>query len=122
MAPRSGTSKGAMNKTYTKPISARTLPGTKKSKNPIGGKPKFVTTPATNRFVEEPMPVVIPPKIEAKLSGIKKRLTGIPMRSVNALMIGMKMTTTGVLLRTLETTATGIRLITRPRRALPPLR
>ncbi len=87
----------------------------------MGARPKSVTTPATKRLVEDPIKVVMPPKIDAKLSGISSRLTGIPIRSAKALIIGINIMTTGVLLRTLETMATGIRLMIKPRRALPPL-
>ena len=55
--------------------------------------------PETRRLVLEPIRVVMPPRIEAKLSTIIDRLGGAPPLLAKVWRIGMKMTTTGVLLR-----------------------
>ena len=87
MGARSGIILGARKRTYKSPIRARTAPGTKKSKNWIGGKFRSETTPATNRLVEEPIRVVIPPSIEAKLRGISllnvTNLHGVKIKESN---------------------------------------
>ena len=54
---------------------------------------------ATIRLDDEPISVVMPPRIEMKLSGIRARPRFNPIASAMALIIGMKITTTGVLLR-----------------------
>ena len=56
--------------------------------------------PETSRLVLEPIRVVMPPRIEAKLRIIIDRPVDAPPRLAKVCRIGMKMTTTGVLLST----------------------
>ena len=65
--------------------------------------------PETSRFVLEPISVVMPPRMEAKLSTIIDRLGGAPPRLAKVCRIGMKMTTTGVLLSTPPMSSTASR-------------
>ena len=72
-----------------------------KSKNPIGvealiGRCKL---PATIRFDDDPISVVMPPRMQMKLSGIITRWGSVPRLAAMVAIMGMKMTTTGVLLR-----------------------
>ncbi len=45
-------------------MEARKIPGTTKSKMPIGGRFEVMTTPTASRLVDEPISVVMPPRIE----------------------------------------------------------
>ena len=56
-------------------------------------------TPATNRLVDDPMSVVIPPKIQMKLRDIISRGAVIPALVAIVANIGMVMRTTGVLFK-----------------------
>ncbi len=62
--------------------------------------------PETNRFVLNPIRVTMPPRMEAKESGIIRREGDCPSRDASACMIGMKITTTGVLFMNPLTTST----------------
>ena len=57
-------------------------------------------------LVLEPIIVVIPPSMAAKLSGIISRLADQFSRPASNCMIGMNITTTGVLFRNAEVTST----------------
>ena len=95
------------------------MPGTVKSKNPKPGSPISTSVPDTRRLVLEPISVVMPPRIAAKLSGIIIRLGERSSRSDSTCMIGMKMTTTGVLLRKPLTASTVIKTSASASRAWP---
>ena len=76
-----------------------------KSKKPRRGRPACSAELATSRLVLEPISVVMPPRMQAKLSGIMTLLTERCTRSAKAVISGMKITTTGVLFITALITA-----------------
>ena len=56
-------------------------------------------TPATRRFVDEPISVVIPPKMHMKLRDIISRGAAMPAFVAIVAKIGMVIRTTGVLFK-----------------------
>lgn len=54
-------------------------------------------TPATSRLVDEPMSVMLPPRMATKESGIRNRLAAMLAREPIAEITGSMMTTSGVL-------------------------
>ena len=61
------------------------------------------STSFTNRLVDDPIRVVIPAKIQIKLSGIKYRDAAVRVRPAIAVNTGMNITTTGVLFMNMDT-------------------
>jgi len=61
-------------------------------------------------LVDVPIRVVIPAKIDTKLSGIMRRDVDAPMRAAIADMIGRNMMTTGVLFVKAEVAKTAIKV------------
>jgi len=73
---------------------------------PKGARPLFCATPSTRIFVEVPISVIVPPKIEAKESGISSLDGASPIDFARLMATGIKMTTTGVLLMKADNTIT----------------
>lgn len=81
------------------PIPASIRPSGVKEKKPSSMLPERAATSATNRLVDEPISVVMPPRIAMKESGISNRAEGRPCAAATAERIGRNITTTGVLFR-----------------------
>ena len=96
-------------------------PGILKSKNPRW-MPKSSATPATNRLVEEPISVTIPPKMPMKERGISPLAGSKFFCLAMAVTMGINITTTGVLFRKAEITPAATSRIRRLRvRPAPPI-
>ena len=95
---RFGSNRGAINQRYNMPTPAAMLPGTMKSKIPNAGTPKSCATLTTNRLVDVPIVVVIPPNKVAKPIGINIPDVLVPVLTDTEIKIGSSKTTIGVLL------------------------
>ena len=73
------------------------IPGKENSKNVKLISAYVFKESETNKFVLEPIRVVIPPKIATKLSGIKNLLKELSVSRIIPCNIGIKIITTGVL-------------------------
>lgn len=68
------------------------------SNMPKAAMPPVWATPSTRRLVEVPISVVVPPKIAAKETGIRKRDGATPSDRASPMATGITTTTMGVLL------------------------
>lgn len=66
-----------------------------------------VSRPATTMFGVEPMTVHVPPIMQAKESGIKNLVAGMPMRVAQARTTGIIIHTSGVVSTNMDTIAMG---------------
>ena len=87
-------------------------------KKPIVPPPAPSKAPAANRLVLDPILVMLPPSMAAKLSGIITIAALLPSFSASAARIGMKITTTGVLFMIAEISITTMRQATITRRGV----
>ena len=95
------------------------IPGTVMSKKPSDS-PDRDATPAASKLVDEPISVVMPPRIVMNDSGIIALAGAKPRCAASTVSTGMKMTTTGVLLRIALRPIAETSVMTIARRAEPP--
>ena len=94
---------------YAMPDIATGTPWMLNAKRPIGSSSGYRSRiiPSTTRFVDVPISVHVPPRMDAKDSGMKSCALCTPILCAHFCNIGIMIATTGVLFRNAETNAMG---------------
>ena len=111
LGERSGKIRGASNHKYKIPMEPAIMAGKKKSNIPILSKPMSLATLTTNKLVEVPIVVVIPPSKVAKPIGSNNPEGLALVRIATLSIIGNNNTTIGVLLTTALSSAETTKVI-----------